>query len=512
MKKLKTISLAVLVTAGMLFQSCSDLEEKALDGTRDTSAETEYAVNTQNTSDLLAGAYSNLRGAYQDQARLFCLDEHSADGVVGPTRGGDWDDNGVWRSLHTHTYAPDHGFNRDTFVDIFGYIHQCNLVIGSGATGQQLAEARFLRAMHYYHVIDKWGQAPYREIGSDPNVDALVYSRSEATDWVISEVEAVVNDLPASDPLRANQNAAHWLLAKLYLNKAVFKAEDPAGPYTFDNSDLTQVVNHVDAISGVSLAADYWDNFIPTNTETSTELIMVSQNSNGGPAGNVRSRWHMGQHYNQTPSGWNGFTTLSEYYNKFDSDDPRILYWEPTVEANSGYNVGFQIGQQYGPGGPNGGGEMLLDRPGNPLIFTEELTLITGGATLETAGIRGVKYVPDYADADNPNNDFVIARLADAYLMKAEAMARMGDTGGAQTIVQMLQHEGSTTVNSVDDILEVRARELWWEGWRRNDRIRFGVYLSPVQLKDYESDRRAVLMPIPADALANPNISQNPGY
>lgn len=511
MKKLKTISLAALVTAGMLFQSCSDLEEQALDGVREEAAETQYAVNDGNPADLLAGAYDNLRGAYQDQARLFCLDEHSADAVVGPTRGGDWDDNGVWRSLHTHTYAPDHGFNRDTFVDMFAYINQCNFVLGAGATGQIAAEARFLRALHYYHVIDKWGQAPYREIGSDPNENALVYSRSEATDWVISELEAVVNDLPASDPLKANQNAAHWLLAKLYLNKAVFKADNPAGPYTFDNADMSQVVSHVDAISGVSLAADYWDNFSPTNTETSSEIIMVSQNSNGGPAGNVRSRWHMGQHYNQTPSGWNGFTTLSEYYNKFDPEDDRIYHWDATVTANSGYNVGFQIGQQYGPGGPGVGAE-LEDRTGQPLVFTEDLTLITGGTTLETAGIRGVKYIPDYADADNPNNDFVIARLADAYLMKAEAMARMGDTVGAQDIVQMLQHEGSTTIGSVDDILEVRARELWWEGWRRNDRIRFGVFLSPVELKNYESDPRAVLMPIPADALANPNISQNPGY
>ncbi|MGB5464431.1 MAG: RagB/SusD family nutrient uptake outer membrane protein [Aureibaculum sp.] len=508
-RRIFSLSLAALVaTTGLLFQSCTDLEEKALDGVRQESAETQYAVSNDDAGDLLAGAYANLRGAYQAENSLVVLGEHTTDALVGPTRGGDWDDNGVFRALHTLTYAPDHLFNRDTYTNLLSYINQCNFVLGASPSTQQEAEARFLRAMHYYHVIDLWGQAPYREIGSDPNENALVRSRAEATDWVISEIEAVVGNLPASDPTKANQNAAHWLLAKLYLNKGVFKADNPAGPYTFDNADMAQVVSHVDAITGKSVAADYWDNFIPLNTETSSEIILVSQNFLGGPVGNIQSRWRMTQHYNQNPSGWNGFATTAEYYNKFDSEDIRIKKYFDDVTENSGYNVGFQVGQQYGPGGT----EQLFDRPGNPLIFTPSVTLITGGSSLETAGIRGIKYKPDYNNVDNPNNDMVIARYADALLMKAEAMARMGDTPGAQALVQQLPNESSTTISSVDNILDVRARELWWEGWRRNDRIRFGIYLSPRELKNYESDPRSVLMPIPADALANPNIAQNPGY
>ena len=61
------------------------------------------------------------------------------------------------------------------------------------------------------------------------------------------------------------------------MNKGVFKADNPAGPYTFDNADMAQVVSHVDAISGKSIATDYWDSFIPENTETSPEIIFVSQ-------------------------------------------------------------------------------------------------------------------------------------------------------------------------------------------------------------------------------------------
>ena len=155
---------------------------------------------------------------------------------------------------------------------------------------------------------------------------------------------------------------------------------------------------------------------------------------------------------------------------------------------------------------------LQTDRPGAPLIFTRELTLITSGSTLETAGIRGVKYAPDNDGGDNADNDFVIARYSEAILMAAEAWARKGDVGTAQGLVKMIPNESTTTISSVDAILEVRARELWWEGWRRNDRVRFGVFLSPMDLKPYESDPKYVLMPIPADALVNPNISQNPGY
>lgn len=232
MKKIKTVkfSFISLLTATLLVMSgCSNLEESVQDGVEFTEAATAYAVSDANSADLLTAAYSALRGPYQDQARLFCLDEMSTDAALGPTRGGDWDDNGVWRALHTQTYGPDHGFNKDTWNDIFSAINQTNFVLGSSPNSQQEAEARFLRALHYYHVIDLWGSAPYREIGSDPNAAAPVYTRSEATDWVISEVESALGALPSStDATTANKNAAHWLLAKLYLNKGVFKADNPA--------------------------------------------------------------------------------------------------------------------------------------------------------------------------------------------------------------------------------------------------------------------------------------------
>jgi hypothetical protein len=497
--------------SSLLLSSCTDLDEQVLDGIELEEAATSYAVSSVDATTLLNTAYEALRGPYQSQERLLALDEESTDAMVVPTRGGDWDDAGVWRQLHTHTFGPNHAFNKNTYNDLYNAINAANLVIGSTtANAQQIAEARFLKALSYYHVIDLWGQAAYREIGSDTNADAQVYQRNEATDWVISEVEDILSNLPSdNNPTHATQNAAHWLLAKLYLNYGVF-AGDAAAP-TFDAANMDKVIANVDAITGVSLAADYWDNFIQKNTETSTELIFVSQNFGGSSSGPINAYWHMGAHYNQTPGGWNGFTTLAEYYDKFDPNDERINKDIPSTIAENGYNVGFQIGQQYGPGGP-GVGPSLMDRNNHPLVFTKEVQLITGGATLETAGIRTIKYVPDNASNDNPDNDFVVARYADALLMKAEAMARKGDNAGAQTIVNQMAGEESTVIGSVDALLDVRARELWWEGWRRNDMIRFGTFLGERELKPYVSDPKYLLYPIPLAGTTNPNISQNPGY
>ena len=248
LKKYKIIYSSLFATM-LVISSCTDLVEQVEDGVEFEGANEEYATSNENPADLLQGAYTALRGPYQDQARLFCLDEHSTDAVVGPTRGGDWDDNGVWRALHTQTYGPDHGFNKDTWNDLFSAINTANFVLGASPSAGQAAEAKFLRALHYYHVIDLWGSAPIREIGSDPNSAAPVLNRAEATQWVIDDLEGILSSLPGTDdPTIANQNAAQWLLAKLYLNKAVFLSENPAGPYNFDEADMNKVIEHVDMI------------------------------------------------------------------------------------------------------------------------------------------------------------------------------------------------------------------------------------------------------------------------
>jgi hypothetical protein len=182
--------------------------------------------------------------------------------------------------------------------------------------------------------------------------------------------------------------------------------------------------------------------------------------------------------------------------------------------------VGPQIDQNGNP---------LKDRQGNPLSFTEDVKLIEIDKNrLEVAGIRVTKYPPDYSayDGGNQKNQLQIFRYADVLLMVAEAKMRMGDSGGAEDIVNDLRAvrgaapiSGLTLVDesNVDNpntLLAERGRELYWESWRRQDLIRFGVFLKPWALKEADSDpQRNLLFPIaPDELLANPNLVQNPGY
>ena len=498
---IKSILFASTIVLGV---SCTNLDEEVLDGVVINNT----AGGTVNTASLLTNAYNGLRG-FQDQDKMFALDEMSSDALVGPTRGGDWDDNAKWRQLHTHTWAPDNNEIRGAWNSLLSNVYSCNLVVENG-TATEVVQARFLRAFYYYNVIDLYGQAPYREAGSSLEADPKVWTRQEATAFVISELEAIVGSLPAratGDASIANKDAAHFLLAKLYLNKGVFNAADAAGPYVFDAADMTKVVSHVDAISS-SLAADYWDNFKPDNN-TSPEILFSSKNLRGGAGGGIQSRWRMGMHYNQTPDGWNGFATVAEYYNKFNPNDRRIKNADPAIIAAFGNNVGFQVGQMYKPGGVT----PLQDRNGHPLVYTAALTLITGGATLETAGIRSQKYIPDATNLGTPENDYELMRYSDALLMKAEAVLR-GGAGSVGTIMTDIAARSGQAASpaTLDGVYLERGKELWYEGWRRNDMIRFGKFLAARELKPYVSDNRYALFPIPADALFNANLKQNPGY
>jgi hypothetical protein len=199
--------------------------------------------------------------------------------------------------------------------------------------------------------------------------------------------------------------------------------------------------------------------------------------------------------------------------------------------TNFGNNAGFQVGQMKN--GKNrdekgrdkdpvtgvaytniaAGTLNLQDRNGAPLIFTSALTLITSGTTLETAGIRGMKYIPDASNLDRPENDYVLMRYSDALLMKAEAILRGAPGSAAPIMTQIATRTGfAASPATLDGVYLERGKELWWEGWRRNDMIRFGKFLNQRGLKPYTSAAKYVLFPIPADALLNPNVKQNPGY
>jgi starch-binding outer membrane protein, SusD/RagB family len=489
---------------------CTDLTEELNEDLTEDAA-TKILTESADVSALLKSAYEQFRLPYMDQSRFWAAQEHTSDEVMGPTRGPDWDDNGIWRVLHAHTWDADHTFLGNTFNELLSIVFSTTNILSFNPSAQQAAEARFLRAFVMFSIVDGWNQVPFRNPGDNLLNAPQVLSGPDAVAFIISECNAIIADLPEHNGNAniANKDAARVLLMKAYLNKGTFA--DRTNP-TFPAADMDAVIANADALSGTySYASNYFDNFAPNNDQISTENIFTGENVGGQSSGNVRSRWFCTLHYNQNPSGWNGFTTISSFYDTFDASDPRIGGTAYNGQTNvSGINVGFLVGQQKDQTGAN-----LQDRKGNPLAFTKDVSIIETGNDLEITGIRVVKYPIDYNNGDNVDNDYVYLRYADAMLMKAEALMRKGNNADALAIVNGLRTaRGAATLSSIDAdaMIKERGFELYWEGHRRTDLIRFGKFLNAWHEKAASGSER-LLFPIPSGALAvNPNLTQNPGY
>jgi hypothetical protein len=509
MKYIKTFSVLFLL---VLLFSCTKLDETF-------GGELDRQDNSGITpGGLLQNAYNSITGSFQT-GNFWHLQEHTSDEVIGPTRGPDWDDNGQWRALHAHTWNADHGIVGGAFTELLGAQFAASNVLQFSPSAQQSAEARFIRALSMFAVLDGWDQVPYRENLNDYKELPTTLKGTDAANFIITELNDVIADLPDSGPAyTANKNGAKALLMKLYLNKGVYaNRTTPA----FDNGDLNQVItlaNDIIASAKYSITANkYFDNFAPNNDAVSTENIYTFFNDGGvNRGGNVRGAWYQVAHYNMNPGGWNGFATLSDFYDKFEATDERLgkNYTYPGALPNPGSrnDVGFFAGQQYNLTTD----EALKDRKGNPLIFTREVSIRETGDNLEVTGIRVVKYPYDYStSADQKNNDWALLRYADVLLMKAEALLRTGDAPGALAIINDIRAKRGATplaAATLDNLLDERGRELYWEGWRRQDLIRFGKYLATWQEKPTD-DPKNLLFPIPSNQLAvNPNLTQNPGY
>jgi hypothetical protein len=555
MIKNKKIAYILLLTATLV--SCTKLDEH-LNSTL-TNQQTAGALGAAGVGLLLQAAYTDLGGPFNGQDQVFSLEENTADESLVPTRGGDWDDNGVWRVLHNHTWNADHG----QILSVFNNLNKINFdatnVLGFSPSTQQAAEARFLRALSLYYLLDLYGQFPVRNPGDNLLNAPLVYTGGDGATFIINELTQIQGDLPADNsPTHATQTACKMLLMKCYLNKGAWA--NRAAP-TFDQGDLGQVITLGKSIisSGAyKYESEYFRNF-DVNNGSSTENILTYPNSSGVSANNSgpQARWMMTLHYNMETNynpnaGWNGFSTISDFYNSFGVVTPMVgvtefnagnisgRYADTAVDSRvggryyvgvtdiSGQRPGFMIGQQYDE---NGTAEK--DRKGNPLAFNPTIAsdMKETGPNLEVTGIRVEKYPPDLSSTakyyEGPaGNDIVIMRYSDVVLMVAEADLRLSSPNTAEALslvndlraarnaaaVTSLPLVNSTNVEDPNTLLAERGRELYWESVRRTDLIRFGVYNQLWQYKP--SDNATYLVfPVPSQALAaNPNLKQNPGY
>ena len=364
---------------------------------------------------------------------------------------------------------------------------------------QYRAEARFLRALSYWHGIDLFGNIPLvREtdaIGATPPLQA---TRADLYAYVVSELLAIRDSLPtpgAANYGRATTQAANMLLAKVYLNAGVYTGTTR---YPEALAALTAVIG-----GGYTLDPSYAHLFQADNNTSPEIIFAVTQDGArtqtwGGmtflvhaSCGGSMSTAAYGVDY-----CWWGLRMKPELYNLFGVGDLRA-----SLFYTSGQNVAVTSVGNFNDGIANG-------------RFTN----------LTSTGARG-------SNATHVDTDFPLFRLADAYLMYAEANLRGGGGSAATALgyVNAIRQRayggasGDITAGqlTLDFVLAERGRELNWEAHRRNDLVRYGRFTGATYLWAWKGGTLAGtstaafrdLYPLPANELiANPNLTQNTGY
>src|SRR5215211_1941034 len=280
---------------------CTKLEQRL----NDSFATPGGGGGSPDVAALLQGTYNSMNGLMHAQDLLFSLQQTTTDEALIPVRGGDWDDNGVWRVLHAHTWTPIH----TQFKNVFNALGQMEsaaiTTLAFNPSAQQRAEALFLRSIAQFYFLDLYGQVPYRAVTEYNSLGpAPVMQPAEAVDTLVATLNGIIATLPLSNsPYKASPDAARFLLMKVLLNKGAFLNRQTP---TFANADMQQVITLGTALisSGrYSLTPNYFDNFGPLNATLSTERILAwpnngSSSNNGFNAGGINSRWMMTLHYN----------------------------------------------------------------------------------------------------------------------------------------------------------------------------------------------------------------------
>lgn len=459
-------------------------------------------------SGIDEGTSSYIRGYYQMQ------ELPTDEAVIG------WND-GTLQDFHQMDWTPDDNFINAMFARLFYQIAQCNEFIrqtsddklSSNGIAEKdretahtfRAEARFLRALSYYHAMDLFGSVPFV---TDSNEVAYYYpnqiSRTDLFSYIERELLAIEGEMVnarANEYGRADKACVWGLLAKLYLNAEVYTG---TVRYTDAVNYSSKVIN-----SGYTLVNSYANMFKADNNVTSESELMLTANFDGARTQTYGGTTYLihaavGGSMNAAEfgvnSGWGGLRTTSAFVALFSditgATDKRAMFY------TAGQNREIA-----------------------------DLGTFTDGYAITKWSNKTSKNT-DGSNSTFVDTDFPLMRLAEMHLTYAEAVLR-GGTGGstnqAVTYINDLRQRayGNTSGNitaaqlNLRFILDERGRELYWEGHRRTDLIRYGLFTGASYVWPFKGGVAAgtavgdfrTVYPIPTTArVANPNLKQNDGY
>lgn len=472
-----------------------------------------YPENENQIANLSVEAYAKLKPLVDDEGWWFLAQEVSSDEFCGPTRDADWDDGGKWRNVHMHTWTNDDESVNRMWDRFWQGITTCNQTLDmmralpdSDEIRAKMDEVMVMRSFYYYLLIDNYGDAPY--LTSAANAPDLPYKMKRA-DIYKNLISTLRNALPSLKPIDnkylATRNMAFALLAKLYINAEVYtngeiSRFDSAG--IFCDSLIAGPYNLSTSVTGTFV----------TNNENEPEIIFsIPYDENNFEGFRLHMRTLHYQHnlkFDMPVGPWNGLAVVPDFFDTYEEGDLR----------REGYHI---FGPQFDTqGNPIIDGETLEPLNIDPYLPVLHMTAADYTPTqIRNTGARVGKYEIKLGAKENLSNDFPLFRLTDIYLMKAEVEIRLnGDGSGDQWIdpIRLRADVDPIPNASLDDLLAERGRELYCEGHRRQDLIRFGKFTNEWWGKGdnqggISGDPSVEIFPIPKWATdVNPNLLLDP--
>lgn len=499
--------LASVLCVSLLIAGCTNLDENL----RSTWTPSNFGKATQEQVAGIAGCYVPLY-SWANHGSYFTMQEISTDEAMIPQRGGDWYDGGQPAGYHTHSYTPNFDFVNGLYNQAFGGVATCNAVLPAVASSPLLtAELKVLRAYYYWVLLDNYGSVL---LTTEAGKTQGQKSRAEIYAFIDSELTANLPVLKANLPAslndtyaRINYYVGQAIAAKLYLNAKVYTG-------TAQPDKTIAACDEIINSGKFNLEANYFNIFKAQNKGSVEHIWVIPYDHASGNGFNLdQMTLHYGsqQTYQLQQQPWNGYCSLEDFYNSYAAGDAR--------KTNN-----FIVGPQYVYGTATqviDGSAESNDPDGPGLNFTPHVNELAPNA-LRQAGARLGKYEFAIGSTPNLDNDFPLYRYADILLTKAEALFTKngyGDATGLALVNQVHQRTGLAPFATMDatTFLAERGREMAFEGWRRNDLIRFGHYGDAWFGKPADPDNHREIYPIPSNAIvaaqaAGIVITQNPGY
>ena len=442
-----------------------------------------------------------------------------------------WGDPGI-AGFNFNQYDASHPMLHMYYYRLTTGINYCNSYlneVGDGGDAQKVAEVRFIRALQYYMLMDAFGNIPFAEKLEKPTQ----ISRKDAYDWIEKELLAVEPNLMDAKAMkstdngygRATKGAAWMLLARLYLNAEVYTGTPQWGKAA---EYAQKVIN-----------ANYQLNTVGKNQWTAYQMLFMADNGETDAA--YEAVFPILQD-GATTTSWGGslFVIASTFDGSMHANPYDDTATNNTTQAWGGNRARPELVKKFFPLGNAPEAESYdvaaAAKDDRALFCTVGRTLNVEKTTEFTNGYAVAKWTnfrSDNAatkDAQFPDTDFFLFRLAEAYLTYAEATAR--ENGGNTTaegtdFINRLRSRAHATTRtnasySLNDIIDEWAREFYYEGRRRVDLIRFGLYGGNNSYKwqwkggSYEGTTFSAdlnIYAIPSNEIStNSNLTQNQGY